>query len=165
MAAISSQAAGAPATSPAAANQSGSGNSDAPGSEPMIIDLLREPERPLSPSGMQPRFEQVRERIRQFADYFVLAGKRPDRIAVAPPDFEALIRSINARIRAEARQEAQRINDSRKEAGSKGPRAKPVFHLVDAITWQGIPLVRGQEYSKHRPVDLSPTPTTSSLSP
>ena len=56
MAAISSQAAGAPATSPAAANLSGSGNSDAPAREPMIIDLLREPERPLSPSGMYAPF-------------------------------------------------------------------------------------------------------------
>ncbi|WP_243350840.1 hypothetical protein [Stenotrophomonas acidaminiphila] len=164
MATISSQATAAPATSPAADQPSG-GNSDAPLYEPVIIDLFREPERPLSPSGMQPRFEQIRERVRQFADYFVLARKRPDRIAVAPPDFEALIRSINARIRAEARQEAARINESRKAAGSKGPRVKPAFHLVDALTWQGIPLVRGQEYSKHRPVDLSPTPTTSSLSP
>ena len=129
------------------------------------ICLRAEPERPGSPTGKLQKFEVLRGRVKELADYFRLAGKCPERISLSPADFTYLLRSINARIRADARAVARAENERRKAEGVRGKRVKPVYVEAHAMTWAGIPLVEGPAYSKHRSVDLTPTPTTSALAP
>lgn len=119
----------------------------------------------LSPGAKQANFCVLRGRVKDLADYFAIAGKRPPRMVLSPADYAALLRGANARIRADARAAARAENERRKAEGIRGKRVKPTYREVQAMTWSGIPLVEGPAYSKHRPVDTNPIPTTSALAP
>ncbi|MCD9088849.1 hypothetical protein, partial [Stenotrophomonas sp. SY1] len=114
------------------------------------------------PAGdKKQRFCALRNRVKELADYFEIAGKRPPRIVLSPVDFAALIRGANHRIACDARAAARAENARRKAERIRGQRAKPVYTEVQAMTWNGIPIVEGPAYSKHRPFDFTPLPTTS----
>lgn len=130
-----------------------------------IIDLASEPDRPPAPTGKLSKFEKLRARVRELADYFALAGKLPPRISLSPEDYTAVLRCVNARIAADARAEARAANEKRIAEKQRGPRIKPVIVPATGLSWRGIPVVEGPTYSKHRPFDFTPLPTTSSLLP
>jgi len=131
-----------------------------PAEEPTTtVDLCQ-----LPTGDKKQRFCALRNRVKELADYFEIAGKRPPRIVLSPADFSALIRGANHRIACDARAAARAENARRKAEGIRGQRAKPIYTEAQALTWNGIPLVEGQAYSKHRPVDFTPLPITSALS-
>lgn len=131
-----------------------------PAEELTSVDLCH-----LSPGDKKGRFCALRSRVKELADYFEIAGKRPPRIVLSPVDFRALIRGANHRLACDARAAARAENARRKAEGIRGQRAKPVYAEALAMSWDGIPLVEGSAYSKHRPVDTTPIPTTSALAP
>ncbi len=131
-----------------------------PAEESTTVDLCQ-----LPAGDKKQRFSSLRNRVKELADYFEIAGKRPPRIVLSPADFGALIRGANHRIACDARAAARAENARRKTEGIRGQRAKPVYVEAQAMTWNGIPLVEGPAYSKHRPVDTTPIPTTSALAP
>lgn len=130
-----------------------------PVEESTTVDLCQ-----LSAGDKKQRFSALRNRVKELADYFEIAGKRPPRIVLSPVDFAALIRGANHRIACDARAAARAENARRKAEGIRGQRAKPVYTEAQTMTWNGIPLVEGPAYSKHRPVDSTPLPTQSALS-
>jgi len=89
----------------------------------------------------------------------------PPRISLSPEDYKAVLRCVNARIAADARAEARSANEKRIAEKQRGPRIKPVIVPATGLCWRGIPVVEGPTYSKHRPFDFTPLPTTSSLLP
>lgn len=134
---------------------------DVPAADPGdTVDLSQ-----LSPGAKATKFGALRGRVKDLADYFAIAGKRPPRIVMSPADYVSLMRGANARIRIDARAAAQAENERRKAEGIRGKRVKPNYREAHAMTWSGIPLVEGPAYSKPRPVDTNPIPTTSALAP
>jgi len=127
--------------------------------EPATVDLCQ-----LPAGDKKQRFCALRNRVKELADYFEIAGKRPPRIVLSPVDFAALIRGANHRLACDAKAAARAENARRKAEGTRGQRAKPAYTEAQAMTWNGIPLVEGSAYSKHRPVDSTPLPTQSALS-
>ncbi len=131
----------------------------------VAADLVAEPERPPAANGNPRKFEQIRGRVAELVTYFELAGKRPERISLAPDDYAAVLRSVTARMHTEARAAARAANEQRIAEKRRGPRIKAELVEVTRLSWRGIPVVEGPTYSKHRPVDFTAIPTSSSLLP
>lgn len=96
------------------------------------------------------RFDDERQKIVELLDYMGRAGKRPTEIKLFPAGYRALVGAINKQQRAIARAAAKAENDARMARGVK-EKATPAPVLVDAITYDGIPL-GSQPYSRPRPV-------------
>ncbi|MCD9088846.1 hypothetical protein LR961_19075, partial [Stenotrophomonas sp. SY1] len=107
------------------------------------------------------RFLSIRARLKELDEYFHLTGRSPPRFCLEPQAYEAALRCVNDGIRVSARTAARDANERRKAEKQRGPRIKPVIVPATGLSWRGIPIVEGPAYSKHRPFDFTPLPTTS----
>lgn len=83
------------------------------------------------------RFDQARDKVREFVDYTQRAGRDLKRIQVYPADHKALIGAVNTKFKKDAREQTRALREQNKRNGVRGKIDPIEPDVVSDIHWGG----------------------------
>lgn len=127
----------------------------------VIINFAAEAEFPKRKNGSAPKVDQVRQRIATFVDGYLAARHRlPERVVLAPGEYEHCMRKILARTNREARAAKRRDWEALRKSSAKvrwrDVRPEAITEDQARLAWLDVHVEKGAGYSRHRSVDKAP---------